>query len=196
MPKYHWLPLHVWRLCGSRCLSRVFVDEGALMIVASLIVPRATLTPWDSRCRWTAWKSVLPRWCFSRRWRNLKMVVSSGTGSRPRSMPTKRRMAWESYKASPAPRIREVEPLLEQGDARHALETHGRPAVLALGIVGCNDGAEVLPGYHFLPVVPEIARDGWLAVGLEGAGGSGHLAHAFYPSDTRAIGASRLGYGG
>ena len=45
MPKYHCLPFLVWCICGSRVFLAFFVDEGALMIVASTIVPLPTNSP-------------------------------------------------------------------------------------------------------------------------------------------------------
>ena len=39
IPKYHWFPLRVWCISGSRAPARFFVDDGALMILASTIVP-------------------------------------------------------------------------------------------------------------------------------------------------------------
>src|SRR5262249_31650433 len=76
------------------------VDEGAAMIVASTIVPVLTVTPWARRCSVTASNRAWPSPCASSRWRNLQTVVSSGTGSRPRSMPTNARIVGESYSAS------------------------------------------------------------------------------------------------
>lgn len=40
--------------------------------------------------------------CFSSKWRNLQIVVSSGTGSLPRSMPTNSRMAREPNQRFPS----------------------------------------------------------------------------------------------
>ena len=39
IPKYHWLPLRVDLISGSRVLLAFFVALGAEMIVASTIVP-------------------------------------------------------------------------------------------------------------------------------------------------------------
>src|SRR5690625_2712446 len=39
IPKYHWRALRVWCISGSRVFSRFFVDDGALISVASTIVP-------------------------------------------------------------------------------------------------------------------------------------------------------------
>ncbi len=70
------------------------------MIVASTMVPVLTVTPWARRCSVTASNSAWPSPCASSRWRNLQTVVSSGTGSRPRSIPTNARIVGESYSAS------------------------------------------------------------------------------------------------
>src|ERR1700730_3350116 len=102
MPKYHWLPFLVWCISGSRALAAFLVEDGGLMIVASTIVPVATFSPLASRCRCTSSNNCRPRSCCSSRWRKRHTVVSSGTGSRPRSMPTKSRIARESYSASSA----------------------------------------------------------------------------------------------
>src|SRR5436309_10828808 len=96
MPKYHWFPFFVWCISGSRAFSAFLVEDGALMIVASTIVPVATFSPFAARCRCTSSNSCWPRSCVSSRWRKRHTVVSSGTGSRPRSMSTKRRIASES----------------------------------------------------------------------------------------------------
>src|SRR5262245_19668655 len=85
---------------GSRVPVAFFVDDGAAMIVASTIVPVLTVTPWARRCSVTVSNRAWPRPCSSNRWRNLQTVVSSGTGSCPRSMPTNARIVGESYSAS------------------------------------------------------------------------------------------------
>ena len=70
------------------------------MMVASTIVPVVIRTPLLCKCKFTASSICPPRRCSSSRWRNLHTVVSSGTGSRPRSMPTNCRITTESYSAS------------------------------------------------------------------------------------------------
>src|SRR5208282_1052718 len=52
------------------------------------------------KCRFTVSSISPPSPCSSSRWRNLHTVVSSGTGSRPRSIPTESRITTESYSAS------------------------------------------------------------------------------------------------
>src|SRR5215472_13305456 len=56
------------------------------MSVASTIVPVATFSPMAARCRCHLVEQPPPRSCASSRWRNRHTVVSSGTGSQPRSM--------------------------------------------------------------------------------------------------------------
>ena len=63
------------------------------MIVASMMVPVPTLIPWAERCVLTVLNIFSPRPWASIRWRNLQIVVSSGAGSRPRSISTKPRIA-------------------------------------------------------------------------------------------------------
>src|SRR3954451_16977947 len=66
-PKYHWLPFLVWCISGSRAFSAFLVEDGALMIVASTIVPVATFSPFAARCRCTSSNSCWPRSCVSSR---------------------------------------------------------------------------------------------------------------------------------
>src|SRR4029077_8346410 len=82
IPKYHWLPFLVWCISGSRFCSRFLVELGACMIVASTIVPVVIRTPLPSRYRFTVSNISPPSPCSSSKWRNLQIVVSSGTGSR------------------------------------------------------------------------------------------------------------------
>jgi hypothetical protein len=70
------------------------------MMVASTMVPRLICSPCLARYVRINANSCSPNWWAASRWRNLQMVVSSGTGSRPRSIPTNCRMARESYSAS------------------------------------------------------------------------------------------------
>jgi MFS family permease len=52
---------------GSRALSAFLVEDGALMIVASTIVPMATFSPFAARYRCTSSNSRWPRSCSSSR---------------------------------------------------------------------------------------------------------------------------------
>jgi hypothetical protein len=61
MPKYHWLPFLVWCISGSRALALFLVEDGALMMVASTIVPVAIFSPFSARSRCTASNSRRPR---------------------------------------------------------------------------------------------------------------------------------------
>ena len=70
------------------------------MIVASTIVPVPTFSPLACRTSPTLANKASPSLCFSSRRRNFNSVVASGTRSRPRSMPTKRRNAVLSSSAS------------------------------------------------------------------------------------------------
>ena len=70
------------------------------MMVASTIVPVLMRTPFSCKCRFTVSSISPPSLCSSSKWRNLHTVVSSGTGSRPRSMPTNCRSTSESYNSS------------------------------------------------------------------------------------------------
>ena len=93
IPKYHWLPLRVWCICGSRALALFLVEDGALMILASTNVPWFIIKP---RSRSKA--LIVSKICtcspwVSRRRRKPSRVVASGTDSRPRSMPRKWRNA-------------------------------------------------------------------------------------------------------
>src|SRR5215472_6951837 len=81
---------------GIARLLAFLVEQGALIMVASTIVPVATFSPLAAKCRCTSSNSRRPRSCASSRWRKWHTVVSSGTGSRPRSRPTKPRIACES----------------------------------------------------------------------------------------------------
>jgi len=48
--KNHRFPLGVWCISGSRFFSSFFVEGGALMIVASTIVPLPTTKPRPAKC--------------------------------------------------------------------------------------------------------------------------------------------------
>src|SRR3989475_1100090 len=65
-----------------------------------IALPVVIRTPCACRCRFTCPRICSPSWCSSSKCRNLHTVVSSGTGSQPRSMPTNCRIPPESYCAS------------------------------------------------------------------------------------------------
>src|ERR1700730_2339194 len=52
---------------GIARLAAFLVDDGALMIVASTIVPVATFSPFDAKCRCTSSNSCWPRSCATSR---------------------------------------------------------------------------------------------------------------------------------
>lgn len=84
IPKFHWLPFRVWCISGSRFPLAFLVDEGAWIMVASIMVPVAMRMLRPSRYRFTVSSIAPPRSCFSSRCRNCRMVVSSGAGACPR----------------------------------------------------------------------------------------------------------------
>lgn len=65
MPKYHWLPFLVECISGSRVFVRFLVELGALMIVASTIVPPCMRRPARFRRSLTESKMAFCRSCSS-----------------------------------------------------------------------------------------------------------------------------------
>jgi hypothetical protein len=77
-------------------------------------------------------------------------LVSSGAGSRPRSMPRHARSARESYSASSTLGLRQIEPLLDKVDAQHPLKTH-RPTTRTGRLTRIHrrdHGTQLRPGHH------------------------------------------------
>jgi hypothetical protein len=68
------------------------VELGAAMIVASTIVPDCRRRRCSVNRSRTAAKIASVRWCASKRCRNRRIVVSSGTTSSLNSTPAKRRI--------------------------------------------------------------------------------------------------------
>jgi hypothetical protein len=93
MPKYQSLPFFVDDISGSRAPALFFVEDGASMMVASTSVPERSVMPLSARCPFTSAKIASVRPCRSRRWRKLRMVVSSGMRSSRSSIPANRRIA-------------------------------------------------------------------------------------------------------
>ena len=86
----------------ARRFVEYLVELGVAMMVASTMVPPANFMPRAARCWLIRSNSGLPSSCCSSRRRKLRLLVSSGTGSRPRSTPTKRRFDSDSCSASSA----------------------------------------------------------------------------------------------
>lgn len=63
----------------TRVLGLFSAEEGALMIVASTMVPRETVKPETASCALISAKICSPKLCASSRWRNVHAVVLSGT---------------------------------------------------------------------------------------------------------------------
>ena len=82
MPNRHSLPFFVWYISGARAFSAFFVELGALMIVASTMVPPFIMCPACTMTRLMASKNNLFRPFASNRRRNLHSVASSGTDFR------------------------------------------------------------------------------------------------------------------
>ena len=122
--------------CPDRVPCSAFlVEDGALMIVASTIVPRATFSPLASRCRCTSSKIRLPRSCCSSKCRKRHTVVSSGTGWPTQIDADKashRRQIIERFLDC---RVGQVEPLLQEVDAQHPFDPDRRTAVAGLRII-------------------------------------------------------------
>ena len=108
------------------------------MMVASTIVPVATWSPLAARWRCTWSNSRRPRSWASSRWRKRHTVVSSGTGSRPRSIPTKPAHRLQIVDRLFHRRVRQVEPLLQKIEPQHPLDPDRRTAIAGLGIVGLD----------------------------------------------------------
>src|ERR1035438_4023311 len=119
-------------------------------MVASTMVPVELRTPFSCKRRFTVSSIPPPNGRSSSRWRNLHTVVSSGTGSCPRSMPANCRSTTESYSASSSPRVRQVEPLLQKVDRQHPLHPHRRPSMAGFRIVRLDQRTQLAPRHHLL----------------------------------------------
>ena len=100
MPKYPCWPLRVWCMSWSHALSAFLVELGAAMMVASTMVPVLTFKPRFCKCWPTLANGAPPSFCSWCSLRNFSNVMASGTRSRPRSMPAKRRRLALPYRAS------------------------------------------------------------------------------------------------
>ena len=92
IPKYHIFPFRVCFISGSRVPVAFFVELGALMIVASTIVPVFIRSPCASNSPRTNAKICSGNWWSTSNCRNRRIVVSSGIASSANSTPTNRRI--------------------------------------------------------------------------------------------------------
>jgi len=176
------LRLRVWCISGSRALSTFFVELGALMRVASTMVPVPTFMPWVCSTAPTLANSASPSECFSSRRLNSSKVVASGTRSRPRSMPTKRRSEGLSSKASShawSPRLNPC--CTKYMRNMRCSPTCGRP-LAGLGVVRLDDAAQRRPRNDLLHRRQKSIAPGRLAIPLVlrvviGGHGKGLLLH-------------------
>src|SRR5262252_8415047 len=141
IPKYHWFPFFVWCISGSRAFSAFFVEDGALMIVASTIVPVATFSPLVARCR-------APRRTAAGPDHAPRADGGSGTQS-SRPAPARDRepaLAKAGVDANKMPhrlrivkrlfhcRVGQIEPVLQEIEAQHPLDPDRRVAIAWLRI--------------------------------------------------------------
>src|SRR5262245_21653939 len=141
------------------------------MIVASTIVPVLTVTPWARRCSVTVSNRAWPRPCASNRWRNLQTVVSSGTGSCPRSMPTNARIVGESYSASSTAGSERLNQCWRKYIRSYALQSDGWSAVPGLRVHGFDAPTQLAPRHHAIHLGEELRSSRELRVLLEPAAG-------------------------
>jgi hypothetical protein len=72
-------------------------------------------------------------------------------------------------------RITEVEPVLQEVNAQHALQPHGRSAAACLRVVRLEQGAQIGPGQHRIHLGQELGSLGLLAEPVEPTARQRHL---------------------
>src|SRR5437764_14414600 len=85
IPKYHCWHFFVWCISGSRLLLLVLGRSGCVQDGRVHDRSGRDSTPCACKCRFTCPRICSPSWCSSSKCRNLHTVVSSGTGSQPKS---------------------------------------------------------------------------------------------------------------
>src|SRR5512133_1671960 len=165
MPKYHCWPLRVWCISGSRALSAFLVELGALMMVASTMVPVLTLKPRSCNSCPTLANRASPSLLSLSSLRNFNIVVASATGSRP-SNAHKVAQAGAVVQGFLTGQIRQVEPVLDEVDAQHAFQTNGWASVARFGVVGLDNFTQLSPWHDGLHGLEELVATRRLAVML------------------------------
>jgi hypothetical protein len=163
------------------------------MIVASTIVPVVIRIPLLTRYRFTA-SSIWPQSsCASSKWRKLRIVVSSGTGARPRSGAPADRSSSVGWKIDPGKaaqhrrfvkcilhaRVRKREPLLQEINPKQDVEPYRLAPHLALRGMRLNQRQQIGPRHHHVHRLQKLLPPGLLRVALElSLMGQRHLPHA------------------
>ena len=119
-------------MSGSRAWSAFLVDDGALMIVASTMVPLATFRSARREMAMDLLEQAVAQLVLFQQVAEAATVVSSGTGSRPKSMPTKPTYRRQIVERLLDRRVGQVEPVLQQVDAQHPLDPDRRAAIARL----------------------------------------------------------------
>jgi hypothetical protein len=100
MPKYHWLPFFVWCISGSRSPLAFLVELGAAISVASTTVPARSIKPLLRSVSLIEASICAASLCLSNRWRNRRIVLSSGRRVVQLSSPANSRHSGTSCNAS------------------------------------------------------------------------------------------------
>lgn len=93
---------------------------------------------------------------LSRR-QNLNKVVASDMGARPRSIPTAAK-AGAVVERLLACQVSQIEPMLNEVNAQHALPTNGRTALASFGVMGLDDFAQCPHGTMAFTVFTNSSR--------------------------------------
>ena len=104
--------------------------------------------------------------CFSSRWRNRRMVLSSG--SRPcASSCANWRYSGTSKKRLLHRRVRQAEPLLQKMRAQHRLQYKRWPARASLGVIRCDERNQPSPRNDALHLLEKFAFAGLSGVQVQ-----------------------------
>src|SRR5437660_6948685 len=148
MPKYHWLPFLVWCISGSRALSAFLVEDGALMIVASTIVPGRHLQSLGGQVPLHFVEQQLAQIvrfeqmteAAHRRLVGHRLAAEVDVDK----MPHGRRIVERLFHR----RVRQIEPLLQEIDPQHPLDPDRRAAIARLGIEWLDQRAQRRPRHN------------------------------------------------
>jgi hypothetical protein len=150
MPKHHWLPFFVWCISGSRAFLAFLVEDGALMIVASTIVPVATFSSLGRQVPLHLLEQLpaqivrfeqVAKAAYRRLVRH-RLAAEIGADETAHRQRIVERLFHR--------RVRQVEPLLQEIDAQHPLDTDRRAAIAGLRITRLYQPAQRRSRNHAL----------------------------------------------